>query len=71
MLIVRFIIEHGGTGEPARAQFVIKIDVLLILGKIVEMVFKRSVLFHREGERNKFDIVFLDEIMIQIARGIR
>ena len=70
VLIVRFIVEHGRPRKPARAQFVIEIHILLILCEIVEAVFEHALLFHGECERNKFDVVLPDKILIQIAGRI-
>ncbi len=68
---MRFVIEHGRTGKRPAAQLVIKVYVLSILGKIIEPVIHFPVLFHRKGQRNVFNIIFDNKIMIKIAGRIR
>ena len=68
---VAFVVEHRGTGKAARAQFVIKIDVLRILGKIIQPAYNvPALILHCVGKTYELDVVFLYERGIQIASGI-
>ena len=70
VLIVRFVIEHRRAREPARPQLVVEIDVLRILREVIEAILHLPVLFDGERQRNEFDVVRFDEVVIEVAGRI-
>ena len=70
VLVVRLVIEHGRARKAARTQFVVKIDVLPVLREVIEPAVHPAVLFHRERERDKLDVILRDKVMVEIARRI-
>ena len=70
VLVVRFVVEHGSARKRAFSKLVIKIDVLLIIGEVVEMIFHLAVLFHREGQRDELDVVLDDKVVIKVTGRI-
>ena len=66
-----FVIEHRRARKPARAQFVVKINVLRIIGKIIQPAYNVArLIFHGICQTDELDVVFPYEVRVQVARGI-
>ena len=68
---VRFVIEHRRARHVFIPYFIIKIHVLRIFRKIIEVFFYFAVLFKRKRKRRKPYISFFPVILVQIRRRIR
>ena len=64
MLHVRLIIEHRRAGKRPSLHFLIKVEVILITGKLVHALLLLPVLVESKGERRKPDMTFFDIIFI-------
>ena len=65
--IVGFIVELARLGHTARTKFLIKLDILSVFGKVVEIFLHGSIVLEHKCKRRKFYIICDDEVMIKIA----
>ena len=70
MRVVRVVVEHGRARGDLVPQLRVKVQILCVIGKSVEVFTHDAVLFHRERERREPHVMRAHIVRIQIGRRI-